>query len=51
MPYGDGRYGEDAFAEVKAQDRLRIGNRRERGLLIPAQEKIDVRADLLAKPR
>ena len=38
MPYGDDPCGEHALAKMEAQDLVRIGDRREGSLLIPAQQ-------------
>jgi hypothetical protein len=49
MPYGDGPRSEHALAKVEAQDLLRLGYGGEGSLLIPTQQKIDVRPNLVAK--
>ena len=51
VPYGHSRDREQAFAKVEAQNLGRISHGSERGLLVPAQEKIDVDANLIAEQR
>ncbi|MGA7917304.1 MAG: hypothetical protein WCA00_18870 [Candidatus Acidiferrales bacterium] len=47
MPYGNRWNREETLTEMKAEDLKRIRDRRERHAAVPAEEKIDIVADLV----
>jgi len=51
VPYGYGRDGQETFTKVEAQNLHWIDNGGQGGLLVPAQQKIDVDANLFAQQR